>query len=42
MDGPYQPHDVGLTARSVIDDIDLIDEHEVTVDWVRAYKLPAA
>ena len=41
MDGPHQPWNAGLTARSAIDDIDLIDEHEVLVDYVRVYRIAA-
>jgi len=38
-DGPYQPHDPGLTARSVIDDLHMIDRHEVLVKSVSVYKI---
>ena len=37
--GVKQPRDPGLTARSVIDDIDLINQHEVLVDYVRVYDI---
>jgi len=39
-DGPYQPHNPGLTARSAISDIDLVDQHEVLIDSVRIESLP--
>lgn len=38
-DGPYQPVDAGLSGRSCIDDIDLIDQHEAVIDYVRAFKI---
>ena len=37
--GPLRPRDPGLTARSVIDDIELIDRHRVLVDYVRVYQI---
>lgn len=41
-DGPYQPANAGLSGRSCIDDIDMIEKHQARVDYVRAYRLKAA
>lgn len=40
--GPKRPRDPGLTEYSVLDDIDLIDKHEVLVDYVRVFDIVPA
>lgn len=37
--GVKAPHDPGLSARCWIDDIALVDEHEVLVDYVRVFDI---
>lgn len=37
--GAHRPVDPGLTAQSVILDVDLMDQHEVLVDYVRVFDI---
>jgi hypothetical protein len=40
--GVYMPVDPGLTAESCILDIDLVDQHEVRIDYVRVWEMVKA